>query len=229
MLSVVTHDANSGYGAALKTALRVATTDLIAITDADGTYPNEMIPELARRCETRDMVVGARIGPGVVYSRVRAFPKLFLKRWVSWIAGRHVPDINSGLRVFRRDIAERFFGIYPDGFSFTITITLAMLTTRRKVDFVPISYATRVGQSKIRPIKDTIRFINIILRTGIYFAPLRAFSPLVILLGIGGLASLASDLYHRDLTEATLLLFLFMLNAGMFMLLADMIDKRANL
>jgi glycosyltransferase involved in cell wall biosynthesis len=229
MLRVVTHDFNSGYGAALKTALRAAVTEYIAITDADGTYPNEVIPDLAKRCQNRDMVVGARTGPGVVYSRVRALPKVFLKRWVSWIAGRKVPDINSGLRVFRRDVAESFFGIYPDGFSFTITITLAMLTTHRQVDFVPISYASRVGISKIRPIRDTVRFINIILRTGVYFAPIRAFSPVVILLTFGGLASLSSDIYQRDLTEATLLLFLFALNTGMFMLLADMIEKRTTL
>lgn len=225
-LRVIHHDRNQGYGAALKTGIRVSTSEFIAITDADGTYPNERLPELVARCRDIDMVVGARVGSNVTYSKLRAFPKMFLRLWVSWIANRNVPDINSGMRVFRRTTAEKFIGIFPDGFSFTITITLAMLTTFRPVEFVPISYRTRVGRSKIKPIRDTLRFTSIILRTGIYFAPLRAFTPVIAVLGLGALVSLAEDLYTRDLTEATLLLFLFTMNVGMFTLLADMIDKR---
>ena len=227
-LQVLTHSQNQGYGAALKSGLQATQSKFIAITDADGTYPNDRLLELARLCEKQDMVVGSRTGPGVVYSRIRAIPKIFLKRWVSWIAGRNVPDINSGLRVFRRDIAREFLGIFPNGFSFTITITLAMLTTQRRVSFVPITYAPRVGNSKIKPIRDTLRFLNIILRTGVYFAPIRAFSPLIVLLLFAGCVSLAFDLYNRDLTEKTLLLFLFGMNTGMFTLLADMIDKRST-
>ena len=227
-LKVLHHDYNQGYGAALKTGLQAAKTDLIAITDADGTYPNDRLLELARLCHDKDMVVGARTGAGVVYSKIRAIPKVFLTRWVSWIAGRRVPDINSGLRVFKADTARRFLGIYPDGFSFTITITLAMLTTRRQVQYVPISYSPRVGQSKIQPIRDTLRFLKIIMRTGTYFAPIRAFMPMVFILFLAGLISLAYDIYIGDLTEKTLLLFLFSFNTGMFTLLADMIDKRSQ-
>ena len=227
-LRVLHHDYNQGYGAALKTGLQAAKTELIAITDADGTYPNGRLLELARACREKDMVVGSRTGPGVVYSRIRAIPKIFLKRWVSWIAGRNVPDINSGLRVFRADVARKFLGIYPDGFSFTITITLAMLTTKRQVQFIPISYSPRVGQSKIKPVRDTLRFLNIILRTGTYFAPIRAFMPAVFVLFLAGIASLGWDVYNNDLTEKTLMLFLFSFNTGMFTLLADMIDKRTT-
>lgn len=224
---VLRHSENRGYGASLKTAIRAATTPLIAITDADGTYPNERLPDLVERCRLRDMVVGARVSPDVVYSRVRAVPKLFLRFWISWLAGRKVPDINSGMRVFRKDVAEKFFGIFPNGFSFTITITLAMLTTHRDVEFVPIGYAPRTGESKIRPFRDTSRFIKIILRTGVYFAPLRALLPVFGFLATLALASLGWDLFNGDLTEKTLLLFLFTLNIGMFMLIADMIDKRS--
>ena len=225
-LRVIHHERNRGYGAALKTGIRSAHSEFIAITDADGTYPNERLPELVARCRDVDMVVGARVGENVTYSRLRAFPKAFLRYWVSWIANRNVPDINSGMRVFRRETAEKFIGIYPDGFSFTITITLAMLTTYRMVEFVPISYRARVGRSKIRPIRDTLRFTSIILRTGTYFAPLRTFAPAILLLGAASFTSLAFNLYNGDLTEATMLLFLFTMNLGMFSLLADMIDKR---
>lgn len=227
-LVVVNVPTNKGYGAALKTGLRAAKTELVAITDADGTYPNERLMELADLCQDKDMVVGARTGGDVQYSKIRAIPKIFLTRWVSWIAKQKVPDINSGLRVFRRDVAKEFIGIFPDGFSFTITITLAMLTTGRRVKYVPINYAHRQGQSKIQPIRDTLRFLQIILRTGTYFAPIRAFLPFIAALLLAAFVSFGFDLYNRDITEKTLLLFLFAMNTGMFTLLADMIDKRSG-
>lgn len=228
-LRVLTHPRNRGYGAALKTGIRHADTELIAITDADGTYPNDRLPELIERCKNHDMVVGARIGRDVTYSRLRAIPKMFLRAWISWLSGVSVPDINSGMRVFRKDIAEQFFGILPDTFSFTITITIAMLTNYRSVEFISINYTSRIGRSKIRPIRDTLRFIVLVLRTGIYFAPLRAFTPLLLFLLSGAMASLFYDiLLLRNLTDKTILLFLFAMNVGMFALLADMIDKRTS-
>jgi glycosyltransferase involved in cell wall biosynthesis len=228
-LRIISHEQNRGYGAALKTGIRRAHGELIAITDADGTYPNERLAELIMLCKDRDMVVGARTGPNVTYSKLRAFPKYFLRAWVSWIARRNVPDINSGMRVFRRDVVSKFFGILPDSFSFTITITLAMLTTSHMVDFVPINYAARVGNSKIKPIRDTLRFIKIILRTGVYFAPVRAFMPIIGLLAAITAVSLGYDVFVlRDLTERSLLLFLAVVNAGMFTLIADMIDRRTT-
>ena len=229
MVRVVTHPSNRGYGAALKTGIRHARQDLIVITDADGTYPNDRIPELVKACAENDMVVGARTGESVEYSKIRKIPKVFLTAWASWIARQPIPDINSGLRVFRKDVAEQFLGILPDTFSFTTTITLAMLTTYRPVAFIPINYKHRVGKSKIKPIRDTIRFLIIILRTGVYFAPLRAFLPFAA--GLFGLALISAGydlMVPENLTDKTVLLFLFAFNTGMFALLADMIDKRSN-
>ena len=222
------HASNQGYGAALKTGIRKARAELIAITDADGTYPNERLPELVAACDEYDMVVGARTADEVTYSKLRAAPKFFLQRWMSWIARQHIPDINSGLRVFRKSVVERFIGILPDGFSFTVTITLAMLTNHRPTLFVPITYRERIGESKLRPIHDTLRFIALILRTGTYFAPLRVFFPFVGLLVLMLVASLMYDVVVLgNITDKTVLLFLFALNSGMFALLADMIDKRS--
>ncbi|MFQ5760665.1 MAG: glycosyltransferase family 2 protein [Acidiferrobacterales bacterium] len=226
---VLAHERNRGYGAALKTGIRQARAELIAITDADGTYPSDRIPELVATCENYDMVVGARVADDVQYSRVRALPKFFLKKWMSWVAGQNIPDINSGMRVFRKSVVESFIGILPDSFSFTVTITLAMLTNYRPTLFVPISYSERVGNSKIKPVSDTLRFIMLILRTGVYFAPLRAFFPFVCVLGTLALGSFLYDIFAlSNLTDKTVLLFLFSMNAGMFALLADMIDKRSR-
>jgi glycosyltransferase involved in cell wall biosynthesis len=228
-IRVLTHAQNRGYGAALKTGIHHAQHPLIAITDADGTYPNERIPDLIRLAASVDMVVGARTSANVEHPPLRSVPKWFLKRFAEWLTRRKIPDINSGLRVFRRDAAVEFARILPDGFSFTTTITLAMLTNDCSVHYEPIDYRRRLGRSKIRPIRDTLRIAQLILRTGMYFAPLRVFFPVALLFGAGFLGSLAIDIFwRRDLTEATLVLLVASTQIAMFALLADMIDKRGR-
>jgi len=228
-LVLLNHRNNRGYGAALKTGLRHARGALVAITDADGTYPNQRLPELIAKCRHHDMVVGARTGDDAVLSPIRTLPKFFLRKWISWLSRTYVPDINSGFRVFDRQLAEKNIGILPDGFSFTITITLAMLTTYRDVSFVPISYRPRIGNSKIRPVRDTMNFILLVLRTAMYFAPLRAFFPIILFFAMATLISLGYDVFAlRDLTDLTVILIMFTLNAGMVSLLADMIVRRTQ-
>lgn len=229
-LTRVDHERNRGYGAALKTGLRRAKADVVAIIDADGTYPIGDLPKLVQllRDQGNDMVVGARTGDHVVYPLIRKIPKWFLVAYASWVAQQNIPDMNSGMRVFRKEVAARFLNIYPEGFSFTTTITLAMLTKHYSVHYEPINYQARVGNSKIRPIADTLNFFKIIARVGMYFAPLRVLMPIASLLLLAAFTSFAFDLINRDLTEKTLLLFLFALNALMFGLLADMIDKRSE-
>jgi glycosyltransferase involved in cell wall biosynthesis len=228
-VQVLTHPYNRGYGAALKTGIRRMSTDLVVITDADSTYPNECIPALLEVAQEADMVVGCRDISGVPYPLGRRIVKCLLTKYASWIAGQPIPDINSGLRVMRRAVVEKFLNILPDGFSFTTTITLAMMTNQYDVRYVPISYAARVGRSKIKPIRDTLNFIQLILRTSMYFAPMRVFFPLAVCLGLLCMGCLAYDVVIlRDLTDKTLLLLLFTMNTGMFALLADMLDKRST-
>ncbi|MEM6487725.1 MAG: glycosyltransferase [Pseudomonadota bacterium] len=179
-LRVVTHKANSGYGAALKTGFVAARSPVVAITDADGTYPIDMLPKLVSLIEECDMVVGARTGADVTYSKIRALPKIFLRAWASWISAYDIPDINSGMRVFKREAVLKYLRVLPDGFSFTTTITICMLTNYHQVHYEPINYRARIGKSKIKPIQDTIRFVQLILRTGMYFAPLRVLSPVIL-------------------------------------------------
>jgi glycosyltransferase involved in cell wall biosynthesis len=228
-IRVVTHHRNLGYGAALKTGIRQARHDLIVITDADGTYPADRIPHLVGLAAAADMVVGARTGANVEYSALRSVPKWFLKRFAEWLVRREIPDINSGLRVFRREVAMEFIGYLPDTFSFTTTITLAMLNSGRAVHFEPVDFHRRFGRSKIKPVRDTLRIAQLILRNGMYFAPLRVFLPVALLFGLGFLVSLGIDVFaRRDLTEATLVLLVASTQLAMFALLADMIDKRGR-
>ena len=230
-LLVVHHKRNQGYGAALKTGIRRSQSDYICITDADGTYPNDRIPDLIEQISSKDldMVVGARIGPKVEYSKIRSIPKMILVPWVSFLCGTDVPDMNSGLRIFRRDRSLDFLKLLPDGFSFTTTITICLLRNRYAVEFTPISYARRIGKSHIKPIQDTLRFTQLILRTGMYFAPLRLLSPLIVALAtLFSISSLYDLTILNNLTDKTVLLGFASLNVFMFALLADMIDKRSR-
>jgi glycosyltransferase involved in cell wall biosynthesis len=227
-LKVICHEENRGYGASLKTGIRRAQGELIAITDADGTYPNDRIPDLVDKMTDADMVVGSRTGDQVQYSFIRKIPKFFLRRYCQWITGRKIPDMNSGLRIFRKEVAERFLHVFPNSFSFTTTITMAMLCNDYMVRFEPINYSERIGNSKIKPIRDTLRFIQLILRTGMYFAPLRAFAPVIGLLSLIFFASAAYDIItEQNLTDKTLIFLMIATNAVLFSLIADVIDKRA--
>jgi hypothetical protein len=123
----------------------------------------------------------------------------------------------------------KFIPVLPNTFSFTTTITIAMLTNNYIVHYEPIDYFHRVGKSKIKPIQDTLRFVQLILRMGVYFAPLRIFLPVAGLFFTAFLFTLFQDLFIRqDLTESTLILFVAAIQVGMFALLADMIDRRSS-
>ncbi len=228
-VKVLKHATNRGYGAALKTGIRHANAEFVVITDADGTYPNHRIGELVALCADQDMVVGSRTGESVQYPLIRKIPKYFLKKFAEWMARQSIPDMNSGLRVFRKDVAERFLNILPDGFSFTTTITIAMLANRYQVLFVPIDYSARIGKSKIKPIRDTLRFTQLILRTGMYFAPLRVFLPIgLFFFFLFVVSSIYDILVNENLTDKTLIFMVAGAQVVHFSLLADMIDKRVG-
>jgi len=169
---------NRGYGYSLKRAVAEARHEWIAIIDADGTYPIERLAELIDAMKNADMVVGARTGASVHIPLLRRPAKFALRKLAEYLAGRQIPDLNSGMRVMKRSLVRRFLRLLPDGFSFTTTITLALLTHGYEVRYVPIDYATRVGKSSIRPIRDTFHFFSLIVRTILYFRPLKIFAPL---------------------------------------------------
>lgn len=226
-IKVIEHYYNRGYGAALKTGIKKAKYPLIVITDADGTYPNNMIPYLVSLTKNADMVVGARIGNNVTYSKLRKIPKWFLIRFAEWITNSNIPDLNSGLRVFHKKEIKKFEKILPNSFSFTTTITIALLTNNYIVHYEPIDYYHRQGKSKIKPIQDTLNFIQLIFRTGLYFAPLKIFLPIAGVFFIGFLFNLYEDIFIRnDLTERTLILLIAFTQTIMLALIADMLDKR---
>lgn len=226
-IQLINHEVNRGYGAALKTGIRHARADIVVITDADGTYPPRYIPELVQDVrDGADMAVGARVGSSVAIPTIRKPAKWLLAKLASYLAEQHIPDLNSGLRAFRRDAVMRFFNILPNGFSFTTTITLGMLTNGFRVVYRPIDYLHRVGTSKIRPIKDTYNFVVLILRTVCYFNPLRVFVPPAVFCTIVGLVKLIHGVFwEHDISQGEMMMLLAaaqLLGTGM---VAEMVSK----
>lgn len=177
----IEHSVNRGYGSALKTGIRCGKNEWIAIIDADGTYPSRDLPILLEALGNgADMIVGARIGDICEIPMLRRFPKRMLNSLSSYMAKTKIKDLNSGMRLFKRDLCNTFWNLLPNRFSFTSTITMAAISSGRRVREVPINYHKRVGPSSIHPIKDTIKFVNIILKMGMLFYPMRLFAPLSI-------------------------------------------------
>ncbi|MBM09858.1 MAG: glycosyl transferase family 2 [Magnetovibrio sp.] len=228
-LRVFTHEDNRGYGAALKTGIHATDADWVVITDADGTYPASHIPQLIAEAKNVDMVVGARTGEKVASSVIRNFAKLFLTWYCSWITKYRIPDINSGMRVLKKTSVEKYFTLLPDTFSFTTTITIAMLSNNHEVKYIPVNYNQRIGASKIRPIRDTLNFIQLIFRTGSLFAPMRTFMPFIILFGgFFVFSALYDALSAANLTDTTILLFILFQSTFLFAILADLIRQHCK-
>lgn len=229
-VTLIEHERNRGYGAALKSGLQAAKHDYILITDADGTYPLEDIAKLAADAPSHDMVVGARTGDIVHIPLIRRPAKWLITRLAEYLSGRKIPDLNSGMRIFRKDVALKFLTLYPDGFSFTTTITLAMLTNHYRVKFIPINYHKRVGKSSIHPVRDFTNFTILIIRICAYFKPLNVFVPPALVLILVGLIKGIRDYAVTDhiglLAGALVLTGIQMLFIG---LLADLIDQRMKL
>ena len=197
------HPQNKGYGASLKTGIRRAQHDVVLIIDADGTYPIEMIPTIAEKMDVYDMVVGARTGKTVEIPLIRRPAKWALTWLANYLSGVEIPDLNSGLRAFRRDVAMSFFRMLPSGFSFTSSITLAMLTNDYNVLYIPVDYFKRTGESKIRPFRDTINFFSLVVRVVLSYRPLRVFVPVSIVLGLISLGKAIYDINAYDFHIAT--------------------------
>jgi len=218
---VLRHHNNRGYGASLKTGITAASNDIIAMTDADGTYPFRYIPEMLESLDDTDMVVGARTGKNVHIPWIRRPAKWALNKLANYVSGHKIPDINSGLRVFRKDTVLHYFPILPNAFSWTTTITLALLCDNYAIKYLPIDYRQRTGKSKIVP-WDAGTFTILILRIAVLFRPLRVFLPLVFVCFSYAIFKMVYDLAiigDRNISASAILMF----NSGLIILLIGMV------
>lgn len=225
---VIRHNGNRGYGEALKTGIQHATHEWVAIIDADGSYPADQIPALAEHLARADMVVGARTKAESAIPLVRRPAKAVLTWLASYLTESTIPDLNSGLRLFRRRLALEFLHILPSGFSFTTTITMAALNNGYTVDYVPVDYLQRTGRSKIRPVRDTLNFLMLILRMTLLFRPLKIFIPLSAFFFSSALVTWAAGvlLFSRLFDNAILFQAHLAVTVLMIGMLADLVNVR---
>jgi glycosyltransferase involved in cell wall biosynthesis len=223
-IRVVTHPWNRGYGDALKTGILNTTAPAIMIMDADCSYPSEAIPRLFEKLDGADMVVGSRMLNSRGVAWVRRPGKWILNRFASYLVGRHIPDLNSGQRVMKRETVLRYMHLCPSGFSFTSTITLAMLANGHNVRYEPIDYGKRTGRSKMRA-AHFASFILLVLRAIVLFNPLKVFLPVGALAFVAGVAKLIQDLFIWNLSETAVMAFLSAMTIWAVGLLADMISR----
>lgn len=221
---VIRLEENAGYGYALKTGIANSESKFVAIIDADGTYPAEKIPDMLKLCENADMVVGDRGAAMKNVQWIRRPPKWVLNTLANMLARRKIPDLNSGLRVFKRSSLERFTQLLPDGFSFTTTITLSMICSNLRVLYTPITYAKRVGTSSMRP-TAFFTFLLLVLRIIVFFQPLRVFLPLGAILFTFGMAKAIYDVTKMNLSESAIFGVLAALVVWSLGLIADMISR----
>lgn len=224
---------NVGYGASLKRGIQAARFPVVVITDADGTYPSEHIPGLVEKLTPdTSMVVGWRKGFSARIPLVRRPAKWVMRKFAESMAAHPIPDLNSGLRVLRKEDVLRYARVLPEGFSFTATITLLILSSGGTIVYEPIGYNHRVGKSKFHPVRDVIGMVGLIIRSILLFYPLRFFVPVALgCFTVGGAILIAALLgVFERIPDATIVIFVM---TGLQFLcmgfLADLINRRSQL
>jgi glycosyltransferase involved in cell wall biosynthesis len=221
---VIRHPVNRGTGTARTTGVRHARGDRVVMLDGDGTYPAESIPALLQGLEEYAMVVGARRYERGTLPLIRRPTKYFIRRLASYLVAVEIPDLNSGMRAFRREAAIQYLSILPTTHSWVGTITLAFLANGLSVGFVPIDYYQRKGRSSFRPIRDTYNYLLLVIRTVMYFNPLKVILPVsLIIVGLGILSTLLHIVERGRIQPMDIILLLLGINLGALGLLADLI------
>lgn len=223
---VIRHRLNKGYGAALKTGIRACQGDIVVMMDADSEHNAAQISNLLNDFGDNDMVVGAR-AKGSHAPLIRRPGKWLLSQVANYLAQTEIPDLNSGFRAFRKDVAKLFLHILPNGFSFTTTLTLALFKEGYNIAYVPITTTPRVGTSTVNPIRDGLNTMMLIIRIIALFDPLRVFVPTSAVLFLTGVVYWLADLLLRqrlNIPSGAIILILASVIIFMFGILADQVS-----
>lgn len=206
---VIRHPYNKGNGASVKTAIRAAGGEWIAIVDADGQHPPEDASRLVARLGEYDLVIGAR-HPTTQASTGRRLGNAILNWLASYLTERPIPDLTSGFRAARRECLLEFIHLLPNGFSTPTTTTLAFIKAGYNVAFEPIDARARIGTSKIRLASDGAKFLLILLKVITIFSPLRIFAPVSALaFAVGAAYGAWNFVYHARIPNGAVLLLMF--------------------
>jgi len=173
---VYSHPYRMGNGASVKDGIRYCSGEIIVMMDADGQHKPDDAKRLLQQIEKYNMVVGARTKKSdtVWY---RDIANIVYNRLASFMTDFKVEDLTSGFRVFRKSEVSKYLYLFPNGFSYPTTVTMAYLRNGRSVHYVPIETEFRVGKSKIKLVKDGTKFLLIIMRIATLYSPLKIFMP----------------------------------------------------
>jgi len=229
-LQVISFRRNGGSGTARRIGTQLARGEIVVWTDADMSYPNERIPDLVRELladPSYDQVVGARTSEEGSHKWLRMPAKWFIRKVAERLSNQRIPDLNSGLRAFRRQVALPYLRLLPAGFSCVTTITLAFMSNQHDVKYVPIVYAQRAGTSKFHFTRDAYRYILQVLRMVMYFDPLKVLMPPALWLLLIGLVKGVVDMVRHPFyfPASTVLVVLSSLIIGSMALLADLVVR----
>ncbi|HEX4787511.1 MAG TPA: glycosyltransferase family 2 protein [Actinospica sp.] len=221
---------NGGTGTARRIGTQIARGEVVVWTDADMTYPNERIPEMVRLLKENprvDQVVGARTSEEGTHKLLRVPAKWMIRKIAERLINQKIPDLNSGMRAMRREVALPYLRLLPPGFSCVTTITMAFLANQHDIFYMPIDYSKRAGKSKFKFVKDAYRYILQVLRMVMYFNPIKVLLPPALwLIGIGVLKGVYDLISHPfKIAEDTILMFLSGLIIASLALLADLIVR----
>lgn len=228
---VVERPVNGGSGASRKTGIHAAKGEWIAMLDADGTYVASHLPEMLSFLPAYDQVNGARVVEAGTMKALRVPAKWFIRKLAEWVSGHRIPDLNTGLKVFKRDVMKDYLWALPPGFSCVTSMTLSFLCNGHPVKYVPVGYRKRIGKSKFHPVKDTFRYGSTVLRLVMYFRPMRIFGPMALLLALLAAGKGAYDFWfhsHHTLQESDLFLGLTAVMVFVLGLIADLIVAQAR-
>jgi len=195
---VIRHRVNRGYGASLKTGIRKAKYDLILTFDGDGQHdPNDALRLLQAWKQGGDIVIGVRDERSFQYAS-RMPGKSLLQGFAGFLAGIKPADVNSGLRIFRKTDAMNYFPLLPNGFSFSTTLTLAMLKDAFELSEIPIQTHPRQGRRSTVSLGDGLRTAMLIVRIAALFNPLKVFTPVSVFLFLLGFAYAGFNIIWRE-------------------------------
>jgi len=187
--TVIQHPYNIGNGAAIKTGIRAARGSILITLDGDGQHDPNDIPKLLENLGPYDMVVGSRNSESDTAAH-RDVANMVFNSLASYVAGRKIEDLTSGFRAVKTHIARQFVYLLPNTFSYPSTLTLSVVRAGYSLGYQPIRFARRIGKtkSKINPLRDGLRFLMIILKIAVFYAPLKIFVPLSALIFLLGVA-----------------------------------------
>lgn len=190
---VVRRVENGGYGAAVKRGILESRGEIIGLLDGDGSYVPAHLPSMLALTSEYDQINGARDCEPGTCKIMRVPAKWLVRKFAELIIGRRIPDLNTGLKVFKRSAALRYLWALPNGFSCSTSLTLAFLSNGHPVKYVPVGYRKRTGRSKFRPLRGGAQYLFTVVRLTTYFQPLNIFIPIAMLLGT---ASAVCGVYH---------------------------------